>query len=116
MAQSAHFISTLRRVHVAGFQGWYARPSDPGRARVYWFRWGSDVHNPDSVWADVNASPRRCGNFYKHQIDNISKAGVDMLYTAMFDEFDEGTAIFKAAVQPAELPDGVGMVPLDGGG
>jgi hypothetical protein len=44
------------------------------------------------------------------------KAGVNMLYTAMFDEFNEGTAIFKSVVDTAELPDGVGMVPLDEGG
>jgi hypothetical protein len=59
---------------------------------------------------------RQCGGFYKHQIDNILKAGADMLYTAMFDEANEGTAMFKMAVHSRELPDGVGMVPLDDGG
>jgi hypothetical protein len=64
----------------------------------------------------LNFIPRQCGSFYKHQIDNILNSGVDMLYTAMFDEANEGTAISKMAVHPSELPQGVGMVPLDDGG
>ena len=61
----------------------------------------------------LNAIPRRCGGFYQHQIDNMIKAGVDMLYTAMFDEPDEGTAIFKMAVHSGEVPEGVDIIPLD---
>ena len=66
--------------------------------------------------APLDAIPRRCGGFYKHQIANLTKAGVDMLYTAMFDEANEGTSILKMAVHPGALPDGVSMVPLDDGG
>jgi hypothetical protein len=43
----------------------------------------------------LNLIPRRCGAFYQRQIDNAINAGVQMLYTAMFDEINEGTAIFK---------------------
>ena len=63
----------------------------------------------------LNETPRQCGSFYKHQIDNIINAGVDMLYTAMFDEANEATAMFKLAVHSEELPEGVGFVPLDDG-
>jgi hypothetical protein len=57
-------------------------------------------------------------DFYKHQTDAMLKAGVDKRYTCksyagMFDEANEGTPIFKSAVHPAELPEGVGMVALD---
>src|ERR1700720_260523 len=47
----------------------------------------------------LNVMPRRCGAFYQRQIDNVIKAGAQMLYTAMFDEINEGTAIFKLAAE-----------------
>ena len=64
----------------------------------------------------LNRTPRHCGSFYQHQIDNILKAGVDMLYTAMFDEANEATAMFKLAVHSEELPEGASFVPLNDGG
>ena len=36
-----------------------------------------------------------------------------MLKTAMFDEVDEGTAMFKLAPTAAKLPTGASLVPLD---
>lgn len=44
--------------------------------------------------------PRKQGKFYWAQISNAGAAGAKMLYVAMFDEMDEGTAIFKCATQP----------------
>jgi hypothetical protein len=43
----------------------------------------------------LNSSPRRCGALYQRQVQIAVKAGAQMLYTAMFDEINEGTAIFK---------------------
>ena len=75
---------------------------------------------PDSVWCDereldylpvvfpgfswfhqnggeMGAIPRRKGAFLWEQISEAKRIGSDMLYVAMFDEVDEGTAIFKCA-------------------
>jgi hypothetical protein len=63
--------------------------------------------------APLNSTPRRCGAFYQHQIDNTIKAGAQMLYTAMFDEINEGTAIFKLATDPSKQPVGTKLFALD---
>lgn len=46
-----------------------------------------------------NQIPRRGGNFLWTQAVSARRAGATMLYVAMFDEIDEGTAIFKIADQ-----------------
>ncbi len=43
----------------------------------------------------VDAIPRLRGSHYWMLIDTAVNSGASMLYTAMFDEVDEGTAIFK---------------------
>ena len=70
-------------------------------------------------WASkspLNQIPRHCGGFYQHQIDNAIKAGAQMLYTAMFDEINEGTAIFKLAIDPSQEPVGTDLFALDADG
>jgi hypothetical protein len=47
--------------------------------------------------AIANQIPRRCGSFYWRQAHNALGAGATMIYNAMFDEVDEGTAMFKLA-------------------
>ena len=44
--------------------------------------------------------PRRGGQFLWEQFHALSKLGVDTVYVAMFDEVDEGTAIFKVTSSP----------------
>ena len=46
---AAHFYTTLRGVHVAGYQGWFACPGDGavGVGWGHWFRGGSDPHDPN---------------------------------------------------------------------
>jgi hypothetical protein len=47
-----------------------------------------------------NAIPRLGGKFLWSQAMAVRKAGIDSLYVAMFDEMDEGTAIFKTSDYP----------------
>ena len=50
--------------------------------------------------APINFIPRLRGEFFQAQIDAYHAAGAKMLYVAMFDEVDEGTAIFKCTNDP----------------
>jgi hypothetical protein len=54
---------------------------------------------PDDV-KPVGSIPRQGGRFYWQQISTAILAGADRLYVAMFDEVNEGTAIFKCTNTP----------------
>lgn len=55
------------------------------------FTWGNMRTNP----ALYNQIPREKGDFFWKQVAGAKLAGSKSLYVAMFDEVDEGTAIFK---------------------
>jgi hypothetical protein len=63
----------------------------------------------------LNKIPRRYGSFMQMQADAYIKAGAPMMYGAMFDEVDEGTALFKMVALRANLPSQPALVPLDDG-
>ena len=46
------------------------------------------------------AIPRLGGRFYWDQMTTLINAGAEMIYVAMFDEIDEGTAIMKISDNP----------------
>jgi hypothetical protein len=50
--------------------------------------------------APLDAIPRLQGRFLWAQFANAKRAGAEMIYVAMFDEVDEGTAIFKCTDTP----------------
>ncbi len=50
--------------------------------------------------APVESIPRQGGKFYWGLIENAVAAGAKSLYVAMFDEVNEGTAIFKVTGEP----------------
>lgn len=57
--------------------------------------------------------PRNKGSFLWKQLSGALKEGAEMLYVAMFDEIDEGTAIFKCA---KKVPVGAStFVPIEEG-
>ena len=104
-------------------------PWTPGRYRspATAARHANDVWQPDLAWcrernldylpvafpgfswhnlkgASLDDIPRLQGRFFWSQITAAKRAGADMLYVAMFDEVDEGTAIFKVTNSPPVGP------------
>jgi len=61
----------------------------------------------------LNQIPRNGGAFYWRQVYNAMSAQCNMIYGAMFDEVDEGTAMLKMAPTKAQLPVEGTFVPLD---
>ena len=65
---------------------------------------------PGFSWRNMNrdsktkfdAIPRHAGQFLWSQCLAAKRSGVEMLYIAMFDEVDEGTAIFKCNQRPPD--------------
>ncbi len=55
--------------------------------------------------------PRQNGHFFWNQFSTAYASGAKMFYVAMFDEMDEGTAIFKCSSQP---PAGAHFVSYEG--
>ena len=62
---------------------------------------------------ELDAIPRRGGEFFWNQFIATRAAGIDSAYIAMFDEIDEGTAIFKCANDPP-VGDGVQFLDYEG--
>jgi hypothetical protein len=52
------------------------------------------MHNDPNIY---NAIPRLEGDFLWKQIAGAKGVGAQSLYVAMFDEIDEGTAIYKVS-------------------
>ncbi len=63
------------------------------------FSWGN-LKNNETLY---NSIPRNNGEFLWKQVSGAKNASAKSLYVAMFDEIDEGTAIFKC-MREGELP------------
>jgi hypothetical protein len=62
---------------------------------------------PGFAWTNLKGAgrapdtvPRRGGDFFWRQFVTAKELGMEMAYVAMFDEVDEGTAIFKVSNAP----------------
>ncbi len=82
---------------------WADDLSECERHGMLWF----PVVYPGFSWDNLTKQPpgtteipRRGGRFLWEQFHELSKLGVDTVYVAMFDEVDEGTAIFKVTSSP----------------
>jgi hypothetical protein len=63
-----------------------------------------------------NKIPRNRGDFLRRQAGNAKSAGAAMLKIAMFDEVNEGTAMFKLAPRRQDAPDQGFWLTLDADG
>lgn len=77
---------------------------------------------PGSAWsnhhsnAPRNECPRLHGDFMWQQFVNVRQVGIKSVYIAMFDEYDEGTAIAKAAETKDMIPTNQYFLTLDADG
>lgn len=72
-----------------------------------WSNWNGGVQND---------FPRRHGDFMWRQFYQIRNKGIPNAYVAMFDEYDEGTAIAKAAENSSMVPTNQYFLTLDADG
>ena len=56
--------------------------------------------DPDVPHAESEYAPRYDGELFAEKITIAKKTGVKQIYVAMFDEVDEGTAIYKCTTNP----------------
>ena len=90
--------------HAHASMGWWKDDlAACNAARVDWF----PTVYPGFTWDNLTQQPpgtskidREGGRFLWEQFYELSQLGVDTVYVAMFDEVDEGTAIFKVTSSP----------------
>jgi glycoprotein endo-alpha-1,2-mannosidase len=132
--KDAYLLDLLRKVDIVRpwFVGRFNEASYPGfkdriAADIDWCRKNkldyAPVVFPGFSWhnmhpeSSVNPIPRNRGRFYWQQLSGAIGEGAEMIYVAMFDEMDEGTAIFKTSkVPPGEFGKFVGLekdIPAD---
>ncbi len=110
-----------RFANIAGADNWRTKLTDDwntcqGRGQDY-----QPVTFPGFAWSNWNGGtrnqiPRLHGDFMWRQFANIRQVGIPSAYVAMFDEFDEGTAIAKAAEDASMAPVGQYFLTLDADG
>ena len=61
-------------------------------------------HDPGPSDTTYNYIPREGGQFLWKLVYNAIATGHDMIYVAMFDEIDEGTAVYKVETTKAKTP------------
>jgi hypothetical protein len=98
-----HIMADIKWAQERGVD--YAPIACPG------FSWKNMRKNDPSIIYD--AIPRMGGNFLWDQLVTMINAGAEMIYVAMFDEIDEGTAIFKVSDNPPNS-DGAHFIDNDG--
>ena len=76
-----------------------------------WYNMHKHGDGDNAMIYPLNQIPRQKGRFYWNEISGAIHAKAKMLYVAMFDEMDEGTAIFKCS---NNLPAGVRLCDYEG--
>jgi len=76
---------------------------------------------PGFAWSNWNGGtrnqlPRRAGNLLWRMVYDVKSSNISTAYIAMFDEYDEGTAIAKAAEDSSMIPTNQYFLTLDADG
>ncbi|MFB3826292.1 MAG: glycoside hydrolase family 71/99-like protein [Bryobacteraceae bacterium] len=107
----------------AGADRWRKEQVEPDLARTRENRqMYMPVIFPGFSWANLkkdakpNQIPRNGGSFLWRQAYNARQAGASLLKIAMFDEVNEGTAVFKIAPTRADAPEQGFWLTLDADG
>jgi hypothetical protein len=97
----------LQRVIFPGFawSNWHKHKGVPSRERV-------SRHLMDKTSAEPNSIPRDAGKFFWAQAYNVARLGTGA-FIAMFDEYDEATAIARAATDKSKIPSDQYFLTLD---
>ncbi len=121
-AQS-EFQEAFKQVDV--ISPWFSGSTDYDRGQ----KWGDDnnvdyipVVHPGFSWhnlkypepsATKNRTPREGGQFIWDEVNDVVPVNAKSIYIAMFDEIDEGTAMFKLAENDEMIPREGYWLPLD---
>jgi hypothetical protein len=100
----------LQRVIFPGFawSNWHKHRGLPLAKRI-------SRHVLDQTGAEPNAIPRNAGKFFWAQAYNTARLGTSA-FIAMFDEYDEATAIARAATDQSKIPSDQYFLTLDADG
>jgi len=100
---------------------WFSGSTDYDRGQAWCDQNNVDylpVVHPGFSWhnlygATKNATPREGGNFLWSEVHEVVSVSAKSVYIAMFDEVDEGTAMFKLAENDEMIPQEGYWLPLD---
>lgn len=120
---ASDFQETFKQVDV--ISPWFSGSTDYERGQ----KWGDDnnvdyipVVHPGFSWYNLkfpdpsstpNKDPREGGQFIWDEVNDVIPVDVKSVYIAMFDEIDEGTAMFKLAENDEMIPREGYWLPLD---
>ena len=117
--QSTTWLNAFRDVEV--ISPWFSGSTDYDRGQAWCDQNNVDflpVVHPGFSWYNLigdtkNATPRDGGNYFWNEVNEVVSKNAKSVYIAMFDEVDEGTAMFKLAENDEMIPTEGYWLPLD---
>jgi hypothetical protein len=117
--ESPNWMNAFRDVEV--ISPWFSGNTDYDRGQAWCDQHNVDflpVVHPGFSWhnlkgAEKNATPRNGGTFFWDEVNDVVSKNAKSVYIAMFDEVDEGTAMFKLAENDQMIPREGYWLPLD---
>ncbi len=117
--QSPAWMSAFQNVEV--ISPWFSGSTDYDKGQAWCDQNNVDflpVVHPGFSWYNLiggekNASPRNGGKYFWDEVNEVVSKNAKSVYIAMFDEIDEGTAMFKLAENDQMIPQEGYWLPLD---